>query len=184
MYFLATLHPDVVLDENGEPDVCWLTAPGEKERQVRDFYAQRRDIALSLDHRGTGRFGFVVEPGERIGRVLDLFVGDRGQLLVKMQLDNRHPTYAKIKRGIELHHEKWGVSAGVLTNNRTLEKQLTHVALTREPLFARYDTFLHRNAVLEADLDREIARLYYAPGRGRCYATAELKRKLQGMPAF
>lgn len=178
MFHFATLQPDVVQDtEIGHA----FFSQADREKQIRDFYAEDQDIPLNLNHDGCDVMGRVVVPMARCGRVLDLLQGRDGALLVKMQLYTRHKAYAEIANDLMDRRNKWGVSVFIDATPR--EKRLVHVALTKTPLLAAYNTFIHLSAWDEAVLDREIAHRFYAEGDGRCFAVAAYKTKLRGMLA-
>jgi hypothetical protein len=184
MYRLATLHPNLQEASSEHYDGLFFTK-AEKEKQIRDFYQKKQEIPLCIDHCGADTCGFIVPEDERIGSVVDLFNNKRGEMMVKFKLDNNHPAYRLINQGIDLNGEKWGVSVWIETKRNlrmgTTDKQLTHVALTTDPFFASHGTFLHRYAIDEKALDREIARIYYDERNTECYASAEFKDRLRGI---
>jgi len=200
-YWLATLHPDIVRDERGERDPRFFTSRADKERQIRDFYQQPQDIAVCMEHRGQGNYGFIVNKKERIGEVLDIFQGQNGQLMVKIHLDQKHPGYPALRQEQELgvvldgpggrsnqkadpsKKRRWGVSAGILTDwEKPLpERRIAHVAVCKVPYLAKYDTYLNYYSFNEDSIDREIVRQnLYKEGLGQCYATSVFKKKLKG----
>ena len=168
---------DDVLDE-------FLTR-ADKEVQIRDFYRHRQRIPLCLDHCHADRAGFVVPERDRIGYVLDLFINRDNAMMVKFKLDNRHPAYVQIYDGINKRREAWGLSVWVerSQSRRTgrVTKALTHVALTLDPRFADYNTYMYQYSLNEDTINNVIARQFYRHKDGYCFATADLKRKLQGM---
>jgi hypothetical protein len=170
---------DDVLDE-------FLTR-ADKEVQIREFYRKRQRIPLCLDHCHADRAGFVVPERDRIGYVLDLFINRDNAMMVKFKLDNTHPAYVQIYDGINQRREAWGLSVWVerLQNRRTgqVSKALTHVALTLDPRFADYNTYMYQYSLNEDTINNVIARQFYKQRDGYCFATAELKRKLAGMCA-
>jgi hypothetical protein len=184
MYRLATLHPNLQEAKSEHYDGLFFTKR-DKEKQIREFYQKKQEIPLCIDHCGAETCGFIVPEKERIGTVVDLFNNKRGEMMVKFKLDNNHPAYQQINQGINLKGEKWGVSVWIenARNRRlgTTDKQLTHVALTTDPFFASHGTFLHRYAIDEKGIDKEIARIYYDEKSDECFASDELKRKLQGV---
>lgn len=178
MYCVATLHPDLV--EARHPDYHGgFFTEREKRRLIRKFYKQKLEIPLCIDHCGAQTCGFVVPDSERIGHVVDLFNGRDGQLMVKMKLDNRHPAYARINRGMEIYKELWGVSVWIDFYN-TGRKELTHVALTTDPLFASQGTWIHARGLEERLMDEVIAKHFYKHGDKHCYATPEFEKRLSG----
>jgi len=183
MYFLAKLQPN--LKEPGD-----FFTVSEKKRQIDQFYAQRQHIPLCIDHCNAPPVaGFVVPERDRIGRVVDLLTNRQGDLLVKLVLDQSHEAYARINKSIALDHQKWGVSVWIDTidsgtRQQGVYKQLTHVALTTDPYFAKHNTFLHKWQLQEAPLDRIIARELYAAGEGDSYAHPSLVDKLKAVADF
>jgi len=179
MYCIATLHPDLV--EARRPDYrgAFFTQE-EKRRLIREFYEKRLEIPLCIDHCGATTCGFVVPEAERIGRVCDLFNDEKGQLMVKLKLDNSHHAYARINRGIDLHKELWGVSVWIDYYD-TGRKALTHVALTTDPLFAAHGTWLHQRGLEDHVMDRHILRHFYKQGRGQCYTAPDYQHRLAGI---
>jgi hypothetical protein len=179
MYCIATLHPDLVEARRPGYRGVFFTRR-EKRKLIREFYAKRLEIPLCIDHCGATTCGFVVPEAERIGRVCDLFNDERGQLMVKLKLDNTHPAYARINRGMEIHKELWGVSVWI-DYYSTGRKALTHVALTTDPLFAAHGTWIHGYGLEEYKLDRAVARHFYQEGRGQCFAAPDYQRRLTGI---
>lgn len=183
MYFLSTLHPKNS-DINGQYRGMYFSRP-DKESQIRKFYRERLNVPLCLDHCGGESAGVVVSPEERIGRVLDLFINRNGEMMAKLKLDDRHPAYRKIKDGIHSKGEKWGVSVWIqhVKNLETgrISKELGHVALTTDPLFAEHNTFLHWYGVQESGIDKMIAKDFYHEGVGQSFSAREMKLKLEGI---
>lgn len=179
MYFVATLHPNLVEDKG-----LFFTQT-EKEKQIRDFYEKKQVIPLCIDHCGADTCGFIVPEKERIGYVVDLFNNKKGELMVKLRLDGSHPAYKLIHQGMQLRRERWGVSVWIECDYNTrlkqMNKSLTHVALTTDPLFAKHNTFLHQFSFDEHPLDRIIAQHYYDEQNPQCYASPQLKQKIKGM---
>lgn len=179
-YFIATLHPDLIETRSKGYKGAFFTQE-DKKKQISDFYGKKQHIPLCIDHCGANTCHFVVPEGERIGKVNDLFIGKNGDMMVKLELDKKHPAYVQINQGIHLKKERWGVSVWIEYNRRTGEKQLTHVALTTDPYFASRNTFLHKYDFKEKHVDREIARTYYKEGEGQSFASPELQKKMRGM---
>jgi hypothetical protein len=179
-HFIATLHPDLEETRNKNYRGGHFSLE-EKKKQIRDFYGKKQHIPLCIDHCGANTCNFVVPEGERIGKVNDLFIGRNGDMMVKLELDKKHPAYVQISQGLHMKNEKWGVSVWIEHNKRTREKQLTHVALTTDPYFAERNTFLHKFGFKEEHINNEIARQYYKEGDGECFASEELKKKLKSM---
>lgn len=157
----------------------------DKETQIRHFYTRKLRIPLCLDHCNADHVGFVVPEHERIGYVLDMFIGRDDALMVKFKLNNNHPAYNKIHDGLTKRHEAWGLSVWVDRYrdgwSGRVTKKLTHVALTLDPRFADYDTYMYKYSLSENLINNEILGRFYKQGQGGCYATKELKKKLLGM---
>lgn len=168
---------DDVLDE-------FLTR-ADKEVQIREFYRKQLRIPLCLDHCHADRAGFVVPERDRIGYVEDLFINRDDGMMVKFKLDNGHPAYAQIYNGMVDRREAWGLSVWVdrYQNRKTgkVTKLLTHVALTLDPRFADYKTYMYQYSLNNDTMNNVIARQFYRSGDGGCFATAEFKKKLVGM---
>jgi len=181
MYYVARLHPDLRETWDKSYKGGFFTR-AEKEKQILEFYREKQSIPLCIDHCGATTCGFVVPETERIGRVVDLFNNEKGEMMVKMQLDDNHREYPRIRRGMALQGERWGVSVWIDKWSQTGKKVLSHVALTTDPLFASYDTFLMPpHSLFEHFVDREIAKQYYREKRGLCFAAPEFRKKLEGM---
>lgn len=184
-YHLVKLHPQLLGDgRDGHRDTLLQTRE-EKERVVRDFYDKRQHIPLCLDHCGATRGGFVVPQEQRIGRVVDLFTDRHGQLLVKLHLSGGTPAFQQITR--ETHQGvPWGVSVwlDVLRDRpggTISEKRLTHVALTKDPYFARHNTFMRDWSPSESGIDALVHKMgLYEEGAGECFAGEPFKAKLKG----
>lgn len=190
MYCLATLLPDL---KKSDPDYHALFfTENDKKKQIDLFYQNKEPIPLCLDHKAQRKEnGFTeVAKEDRIGRVVDLFNNNNGQMMLKLQLDPKHKAYGEINQGIFKRNEKWGVSVwidGVKTDRNATEyqtKKLTHVALTKDPLFANHNTYLHDWQVLEPRLDKVIAENYCNKNNERHYAAGSLKDKLKGVFLF
>lgn len=183
MYFLSTLHPRNS-DIHSYYREMYFSRP-DKEEQIKRFYQRRVNIPLCLDHCGGESAGVVVSPEERIGEVLDLFINRKGEMMAKLKLDDRHPAYRKIKDGIHNKREKWGVSVWIqhVKDLRTgrVTKDLGHVALTTDPLFADQNTFLHWYGVQESGIDKVIAKDFYQESVGQSFSSREMKLKLESM---
>jgi hypothetical protein len=181
-HFIATLHPSLVETKSPNYNGDFFTRK-EKEKQVIAFYRKKQKIPLCIDHCGANSCHFVVPDKERIGYVDDLFIGKKGDLMVKLSLDNKHAYFPRISQ--DIHSGKsWGVSVWI-ENNRTLKnKELTHVALTTDPYFASRNTFLHKFDFNDRNIMRAIGRQYYKEGEGECFATREFKQKLHSMYAL
>jgi hypothetical protein len=180
MYYLAKLHPDLRETWQRTYRGGYLTR-AQKEEAILDFYREKQCIPLCIDHCNADKAGFVVPEGERIGRVVDLFNNEKGEMMVKLCLDQKHRSFRTIERGIWVLKEKWGVSMWVDWNTQTGKKYLTHVALTKDPMFASHNTFLGTHGLFEDAVDRSIARHYYKEKRGLCFAAPEFRSKLRGM---
>jgi hypothetical protein len=180
LYCVATLQPNLHgIDKDDE-----FFTRQEKEGQIQRYYRQRKRIPLCVDHCDAEVWNFVVKERDRIGYVLDLFIGRENAMVVKFRLDPKHAAYAQIYNGMVHRKEAWGVSVWIerledpLTGQVT--KELTHVALTTTPRFAKYGTYMHRYALTEDKINNIIAREFYFPGQAHCYASREFQTKLQG----
>lgn len=178
LHFVATLHPDLIETKSKNYDGSLFTRQ-EKEKQILDFYRNKKAIPLCIDHCGADHCHFIVPEKERIGYVDDLFIGKKGDLMVKLSLDMNHPYFPRISQG--LRKEPWGVSVWIEHNKYYNTKELTHVALTTDPYFGPQGTYLHKFDIGERGVYRAIAKDYYQEGCGECFATKELKKKLNGM---
>jgi len=184
MYMVGKLHPD--LPEANEPGYTqgWLSEQDKRDVIDRFYSDERHTIPLSLDHRNSGKYGFIPH-GDVIGDVLDLFTDRNGDLMVKTRLSPQHPAYGEVNRGMTDRAQKWGFSVGLLPGDGGGEKTLMHVALTPEPGFAAYDTYIKHWHLNEDRLNAIIARELYMPGEGgRAYAAPEFDEKLKRMSIF
>lgn len=181
MYWLAKLHPNLVNVKGGERYKKSLFAnQREKKRAILEFYANREVIPLCIDHCGAETCGFVVPQQERIGTVRDLFNNAPGEMVMVLHLDGAHPAFKQINRGLFMHKQRWGVSVWI-DLYESGRKKLTHVALTTDPHFARYGTWLDKWAVEEWAIDSEVARHHFQRDRGLCYAAPEFVKKMTGI---
>lgn len=187
-YHLAKLHPNLVDDRDAANHQGLLLTREEKERVVNDFYTRKQHIPLCVDHCNATRGGFVVPEHERIGQVLDLFNDKHGQMLVKFKLDGEHPSFKPLIQGMHSQKEQWGVSVWVDVARQggpggpITGKNLTHVALTRDPYFAHHNTFMRDWSDTESGIDRLIAKKHlFTEGDGECFASQSLKDKLKGV---
>lgn len=157
----------------------------DNERQILQFYRTKRKIPLCLDHGDGDRPGYIVPERDRIGYVLDLFIGRQNALMAKFKLSNKHEAYNRIHDGITERHEPWGLSVWIerledRTTGRVVKK-LTHIALTLDPFFADYNSYMYRYSLNENLINNAILGDLYWPGAGCCYGTREFKKKLLGM---
>lgn len=179
MYLVAKLHPKVDEYERADYQGDYLSLK-DQEQVIRDFYEQERDIPLCIEHLGIDSTGFVRHE-DRVGRVVDLFTNKAHELMVKCQLFPEHEAYRSVNQSIFQEGKKWGVSVGLANlrdpnnSNTILSKNLVHVALTTDPAYGAYDSYLFDWGLFEADVDRRIAQKYVGDG----YASDAFKRKMQ-----
>jgi hypothetical protein len=180
MYFLATLHPPLGKEFEDEG---FLTLE-EKRKAIDEFYDLKEDIPLCVDHGSGKTHGYVVKEEEKVGKVLDLFNDEHGNVVAKCihYMDNDH--YSKM----DFDKDKWGVSMWIDIqydhNAETKEisnktKKLTHVAVTISPAFADYNTFVHHWSLEEYGLNGVINKEYFTEGKGQCYASKSFKDKIK-----
>ena len=113
MFLIAKLHPHIDDTEKEDYNGLWLSRAA-KEETIRRFYAKKQEIPLCIDHRDTGRTGFVKD-ANRVGRVHDLFLNDKSELMVKCELFNHHKDgYREVNQGMFRKGERWGVSVGLV----------------------------------------------------------------------
>jgi hypothetical protein len=179
MYFVANLHPNLPKGQ----DELWLNQK-EKENEIINFYTSKIEIPLNIEHKDIGKFGFV-KKDDVIGHVIDLFINNKGELMTKCKLDNKHKAYKEINDGIFKRNEKWGVSVGLsLKHNKetnTYDKRLVHVAFTTDPGFGKYNTFLYDWGLNEEVIDSLIDRKYFKENDNYSFATPDLISKLHRM---
>jgi hypothetical protein len=175
MYLVSVLHPVLPRGQRGG-----FFSRRQKVKQILDFYRNHEVIPLCVDHCNAQEPGFVVPERERVGVVNDLFINARGQMMVKLCLDQAHPFYARMNQGRHMRGEAWGVSMWV-DKYINGDKRLSHVALTRDPRFAAHDTWFHDWGLDARAVDRVIAQKYYRAGEGLCFAAGEFKTRLRGM---
>jgi hypothetical protein len=179
MYYLATLHPQLK-----KRNRYGYFSRREMERQVLDFYHNKEYVPICIDHCGASTAGFVVPREERVGAVEDLFINQRGQMMVKMKLDPTHGEYPRLCQSLDNPAHHWGVSVWI-DQIAPGNKKLTHVALTDDPYFAQDNTFVHAGTSIGTrPMDRIIHEKYYSEGEGLCFASKELKEKLYCMFPF
>ena len=211
MYFLATLNPAFVEAKKKGLMGEWLTQK-EKVKVIDDFYRKKSKVngsegsyggeilPLCLDHAGGDDygFGFVVPSTKRIGRVIDLFNDRKGHLIAKCVLYDYNDTATDIAQGMGKRKEKWGVSVWVDMNlpqgrGGPIIKELTHVAMTKDPNFAKDNSFIHHWGLSEEAVNKVLFKEYYTKGDGLCYASPQLisqspkgmlNNKYQGMMSF
>lgn len=188
MFFVARLHPHLDGPGNELYKVGnlgpWLSEK-EKRETIDRFYSEGASrIPISLDHRNSGNFGYI-PLGDVVGHVLDLYINQVGDLMVKCVLDSAHPQYDELLQGIFFEPtQRWGVSVGLAQGHDSegqRAKRLMHVAFTPDPGMAAYDTHLLRYQLSEQLLDATIARDFYKPGQGRSYGHQEFDAKLKRM---
>lgn len=183
MFLISKLHPNLEETEEEGYNGNWLSRAA-KEETIKRFYAQKQDIPLCIDHRDTGKSGYV--KGEnKIGRVCDLFLNKEGELMVKCELSPEHRAgYKEVNQGINRNREHWGVSIGLarkrdpFTGN-VLSRNLAHVALTNDPAFAAEGTHISHYALEEDKINKLIAREH-----SNGYLAPEFMAKLEGMSLF
>lgn len=185
MYFVATLQPKPTKKEQ---DAGFFSIR-EKRQAIDNFYNNKKnnikEIPLCIDH-GTGEsYGYVVEKENTVGKVLDLFNDEYGNIVAKCILYDDNDHFKVIRDAIEEKKEKWGVSVWIdiyLENEnvdiKDAQKELTHVALTSDPYFADRNTFIHHWSYNETALDRIISKEYYSKDKGECYASDEFVEAL------
>lgn len=183
MYIFAKLHPHLKEAESEDYNGTWFSSK-DMARQIKRFYEGRYMIPLCIDHRDVNKFGFV-RPDDVVGRVLDLFCNKENELMVKCQLDPKHAGYREVTQSIfnpcADKREKWGVSVGIalrLNENGKRQRNLVHVALTTDPGFAAYNTYLFKWALSEDVMNVSIARDYI---EGAKVLTPEFAAKIKGI---
>jgi hypothetical protein len=186
MYFIATLHP--LIDPNSQDAKDGYLSVSDKRDIIRDFYTPgAEEIPLCVNH-GEGDVvgaGYKVAIEDRIGKVLDLFNNKEGEMVVKCVLSPESKHYQSVNQSIFTDNAKWGVSVWVdITDFKDdvtpVKKNLTHVALTNEPYFGEYNTFIHHWSLNETAIDRVISEEYIKgeENEGHSFITVEFRQKL------
>jgi hypothetical protein len=185
MYLFAKLHPHLKECEGKNYDGIWFSSDDMK-RQINKFYCPKKggfEIPLCIDHRDVGKFGYVKE-GDVVGRVLDLFCNKENELMFKCVLDNTHKAYKEVNQGIFKSGEKWGVSVGIALRNDKEGKRhrnLVHVALTTDPGFKEYDTYLFKWSIHEDIINAAIGREYIKDAK---VFSPQFEAKIKGIFRF
>lgn len=189
MYFLCTVHPE--LEETKEKGYMgiWMTLD-QKKKFIHEFYNYKsfQEIPFSLEHKAQQYYGSVIKRQDRDGKVLDLFIDKRGDIIAKGILYKDTESYKNIedytfndddtKKG-----KPWGVSMRLdclfpFDDNKDVIKKITHIALTQEPFFAKKGTYIHHWSNDEDAINRTISKYYYKENMGSCYITDILKNKI------
>jgi hypothetical protein len=177
MYILAKVHPELQQQDN--PGGNWLNNRTEREKEIERFYEQKSELPLDLNHQDIGRYGLVPYKN-RVGRVVDLFNNAEGELMMKAYVDLKHANSPQIKQWMQDHKKPLGVSPGVCQTPDG-RRHLVHVALTQDPAFARYGTYVQQWSRDEEAMDREIALKYYNETPQQFYAHQSLRDRLKSM---
>jgi len=183
MYFLCTMHPD--LPETNEENYIgeWLMLK-ERRKAIKDFYNEKHNIPLSIEHKADNKYGSMTPANERAGKILDLFLDKDGHMIAKCHLFSENKeSFKRINYGSHVNKEKWGVSPRIdwcmpdgLSGK--INKHITHLALTLTPYFDKYGTYIHDWNTNEKTMDAVIQRKYYKENDGKCFAMPELKNKI------
>lgn len=186
MFFIAKLHPKLAETEEKNYNGLLLNRAG-KEAVVTRFYTEKQNIPLSIDHRDIGAFGYVKD-ANRVGRVTDLFINGREELMMKCELFRQHSEgYKEVNQGIFRKKERWGVSVGLVgvkdKDARIKARNLVHVALTTDPAFAKEGTFLSHWGLDERKVNTALRKLCIEEGYTGFYRP-ELMAKLEGVFFF
>lgn len=187
MYMISKLHPNLKEAEKQGYNGPWPNTEAKKE-MVRSFYQEKKKVKLSLNHRDL-QPGGLVKPGNEIGEVCDLFIDKDNELVVKCKLSNQNrAAYQEVNGSMsEKGGKPWGVSVGIANIKDQAgiirSRNLVHVALTQDPGFGDYHTFISHRGLHEDDIDRVILKKY---GRGgadlnQLFVMGSLKNKLEGM---
>lgn len=180
MYLLSKLHPHLKHTEEKGYSGPWLDRKG-KEEIIERFYKEGRTIPLCIDHKNVGKYGYV-NLEDRVGRVCDLFIDKDGELIMKCELSKHHKSYKEVNRDIFTNKQRMGVSVGLTRvpdgQGGIKSSHLIHVALTPNPGFAAYDTYITNWALGEDDLNHAIVEKY---GQEGLFVRGPLKAKLEGM---
>lgn len=190
MFFIAKLHPKLAETEEKNYNGLLLNRAG-KEAVVTRFYAEKQNIPLSIDHRDIGAFGYVKD-SNRVGRVVDLFINSREELMMKCELFREHGEgYKEVNQGIFRKKERWGVSVGLVgvkdQDARIKARNLVHVALTTDPAFASEGTFLSHWGLDEKKVNTVLRELREKEQLDTGYAgfyRPEFMAKLEGVFFF
>jgi hypothetical protein len=176
MYIFAKVHPE--LDASDNPGNFWLNK-AEREQEIQRFYEQKAEIPLDLNHTDIGRYGLVPHKN-RVGRIVDLFNNAEGELMMKAHINLKHANSDQIKQWMSDKQRPLGVSPGVC-NTPQGTRHLVHVALTQDPAFSRYGTYVDSWAINEKDLDRQIAHKYYREEPQQFYTHDTVRERLKSM---
>ena len=191
MYFLCTIHPELV--ETQEKDYVgeWMTMQ-EKRQAIDQFYGRRQDISISFNHTAKKEYGSFIPHEHTAGKILDLFCDADGDMIAKCYIPRDNPAFKQLNQAVHLSKQTWGVSPRIdfclpEGYGGPIVKTLTHVALTQTPLMADKGTFIHHWATNEQALNHTINREYFTEGQERCYAAKALTdtlSKLKGVINF
>ena len=180
MFLLAKLYPHFEHTETENYKGTFLSRKA-KEQLVESFYKDKRKVPLCKDHENVGRYG-LVKPENTIGRVCDLFIDKDGELIMKCELSKKHPTYKEVNHAMFTKRQKWGVSVFIThpldEDGNVKSNNLIHVALTPNPAFGEYNTYITHWGLGEDDLNHAIVEKY---GVSNLFLRGPLKEKLEGM---
>lgn len=184
MHYLSNLQPKAHVIDSQYDDMFLTRA--EQEQEVLKFYRTKKKLPLCLDHGGDNtNHTWKTTKKDRIGEVTDLFINKDGMMMAKFKLDSDHEFFPRIQHDLHVKKEDWGVSIWIyhMENQKTgeIHKELGHVALTQDPLFGKFGTFLYGYGVIEAGVDKAIGEQFYEEGKGESFASKELKQKIRGM---
>lgn len=181
MFFIAKLHPDLEETKAENYNGPWLN-DFDKQRVAMELYEHPEwDVPISVEHRDIGRFGYVKEH-DVVGQVMDLYVNNKQEMMVKFQVSNEHPEAYK-ELNYQLCHSgvRWGVSVGIgraLQHDGTYNKKLVHVAITTDPAFAEHGTWIYKWSTNEDIINAVIHREY---AQEAAFMPPQLQAKLEGM---
>ncbi len=181
-YFIAKAHPS--LSETEEKDYIgpWFNR-NDKIRQVDRLYEKNPlEIPMGLDHRDADKFGLIKE-NDILGRVIDLFMNKDQELMVKFEIfDDHHEKYKELNQQLCYNKNlRWGVSVGIMiTRNEDGSpfRNLAHMALTTDPYFADYNTYIFHWHTNEDILNATINRSFL---KDADYATEPFREKIKGI---
>ncbi len=180
MFLLAKLYPHFEHTETENYKGTFLNRKA-KEQLVEAFYKDKRKVPLCIDHKDVGKYGFV-KPENDVGRVCDLFIDKDSELIMKCELSKNHPSYKEVNNAMFTKRQKWGVSVFIThpldQDGNVKSNHLIHVALTPNPAFGEYNTYITNWGLGEDDLNHAIVEKY---GVANLFLRGPLKEKLEGM---
>jgi len=169
MFFIANLQPRLLNVDRG---TGFLTIKEKKE--IIEKFEEKKKNGLSLnlckDHAGGKKEGFELSKDSIIGKVNEMILNKKGELMITGELEKNNEIAKSINREMFFKKEDYGVSLwlDLKMNNKSksiddlwLKKELNHVALTTKPGLGKYGSYIIEWGIKKEKIDEILRDKYF-----------------------